>query len=662
MSQSRDNSPTSDDPNAMAMQLLAQFQSASSRQAPIMAPKGPENALHPVQRITGNSEEPTMSFEIIVPAVNNPEDYEYLPGHFEIHRILAVDMHEPKLIVRLKSGERQTMTIEKLKSLKNGREALREFNRDSQSPDPLALDHRPISHLIYSGGDGPADYDSDMDWGIARRRQRRGPSISYDHFFRSDDEDKGDDYQSRGGDKSSVQIDSDESSDVDGDDPPTKRRQLRRGVQKGKQRAREWSEESSASDTGKGKRTSSRLRQTRRRNMKERHEDDEYSEPDVEEPKQQKFSGAREQFLELPNDNEFRLCHSQSCAQCGYEDYDLEKGSLIFCQGCTVSYHQGCLGDRSSRKHLATKVDDGDFILQCSRCLGIKHQEHDMKPHLGHCAVCREEGPMSQPLRETLSSQIEQQLREANDGIDPITHVDMSRVNSVDNVLIRCLGGSDSCKRAFHIQHLPNMVEKDRANIDPDNWQCNDCSESPPGASPIHVIVAWRPKNFKVEVVPRLVEMIPEVEKEYLIKWHNMSYFRVTWLTGDWVWSKAPASQMKAFLKSDRSAKPIMTTAEAVPEENLRVDIIFDVEYYTEPESQEDRANAEMVKRAYVKYKGLPYEDSVWEDAPSQTDTARWEDFQIALIDRVLRENIHPPRPKDLVSRLRDARGENWMA
>lgn len=551
------------------------------------------------------------------------------------------------------------MTLNKLKSLKNGREALREFNRDSQSPDPLAMDHRPISHLIYSGVDGPADYDSDMDWGIARRRQRRGPSIRYDQFFRSEDEDN-DDHQSGNGDSSSVNIeDTDESSDEDEDDPPTKRRHLRRGVQKGKRRAREWSE-SSASDTGKVKRTSSRLRQTRRRNMKERLEDDEFSEAEAEEPKQQKFSGAKEQFRELPDNNEFRLCHSQSCAQCGYEDHDLEKGPLIFCQGCTVSYHQVCLGDRSSRKHLATKVDDGDFILQCSRCLGIKHQEHDMKPHLGHCAVCREEGPMSQPLRETLSSQTEQQLREANDGVDPITHVDMARVNNVDNVLIRCLGGNHSCKRAFHIQHLPNMEGKDRADIDPDYWQCNECSQSPPGSNPIHVIVAWRPKNFEVEVVPQLVEMIPEIDKEYLVKWHGMSYFRVAWLTGDWVWSKAPASQMKAFLKSDRSTKPIMTTVGAVPEDNLRVDIIFDVEYHTEPESKEDRANAEMVKRAYVKYKGLPYEDSVWEDPPSQTDTARWEDFQIALVDRVLREDIYPSRPKDLQSRLRVVREKEF--
>ncbi|KAJ5169695.1 SNF2-related protein [Penicillium coprophilum] len=657
MSQPRDSSQTLNDPDAMAAQLLAQFQRSSSRTTPIVSHKGPEGALQPVQQITGNSEASTMSFEIIVPEVNNSEDYEYLPGHFEVRRILAVDMNEPKLIVRLKSGERQTMTIKELKGLKNGPEALREFNRDSQSPDPLAMDHDPVPRLIYSGGDGPADYDSDMDWGIARRRQRRGPSISYDHFFRSGDEDENDDHQSRD-DTSSVHTeDSEESSDEDDNNPPTKRRHLRRGVQKKsrKQRTREWFEESSASDIGK--RASSRLRKTRRRNLKEKLEDDEFSEREVEQPKQQKFSGAREQFRELPPDNDFRLLHSQLCAQCGQENYDPEKGSLVFCQGCTVSYHQGCLGDRSSRKHLVTKVAEGEFILQCSRCLGIKHQEHDMKPHLGHCAVCREAGPMSQPLRENLTSQTEQQLREANDGIDPITHVQISRINNVDNILLRCLGGGHACKRAFHIYHLP---DKDCADMDLDSWQCNDCSESPSGANPIHVIVAWRPKNSEVKVVPQLVEMLPEIDKEYLIKWNNKSYFRVTWLTGDWVWSKAPASQMKSFLKSDRSTKPIMTTAEAVPEDNLRVDIIFDVEYHDEPESQDDRANGDLVKRAYVKYKGLPYEDSVWEDPPSRTDTTRWEDFQVALFDRVLRENIQPPRAKDLQTRLSNARTKTF--
>lgn len=91
MSQSRDYSPTPEDSDAMAAQLLAQFQSASSRTTPIFTPKGSRNALQSVQQSTEISKESTMTFEIIAPAVNNPEDYKYLPGHFEVHRILAVD-------------------------------------------------------------------------------------------------------------------------------------------------------------------------------------------------------------------------------------------------------------------------------------------------------------------------------------------------------------------------------------------------------------------------------------------------------------------------------------------------------------------------------------------------------------------------------------------
>lgn len=110
MSQSGHNTPGSEDPDAMVAQLLEQFQSSTSRTTPIFTFQGPSNAPQPVQPITGNSEEPQMSFEIVVPTVDNLEKYEYLPGHFEVSCVLGVDMHEPKLIVRLKSGERQDVS------------------------------------------------------------------------------------------------------------------------------------------------------------------------------------------------------------------------------------------------------------------------------------------------------------------------------------------------------------------------------------------------------------------------------------------------------------------------------------------------------------------------------------------------------------------------
>jgi chromodomain-helicase-DNA-binding protein 4 len=72
--------------------------------------EGSKNALPPVQESTGNSKDAVPSFEIVIPPAMHPEDYPYLPGHFEARCILAVDIHEPKFIVRLMSGERTTVS------------------------------------------------------------------------------------------------------------------------------------------------------------------------------------------------------------------------------------------------------------------------------------------------------------------------------------------------------------------------------------------------------------------------------------------------------------------------------------------------------------------------------------------------------------------------
>lgn len=56
-----------------------------------------------------------MSLEIILPKIDNPEQYEYLPGHFTAHRVLGIDTtsNEQRLTVRMKSGELLTVSITK---------------------------------------------------------------------------------------------------------------------------------------------------------------------------------------------------------------------------------------------------------------------------------------------------------------------------------------------------------------------------------------------------------------------------------------------------------------------------------------------------------------------------------------------------------------------
>lgn len=80
-----------------------QSESGSSHQTSLTHPQASEGPAEPPH-------DANTFFEIVVPKIKNPQDYEYLSGHFEAHCILAVDMHEPKFIVRLGSGERTTVS------------------------------------------------------------------------------------------------------------------------------------------------------------------------------------------------------------------------------------------------------------------------------------------------------------------------------------------------------------------------------------------------------------------------------------------------------------------------------------------------------------------------------------------------------------------------
>jgi hypothetical protein len=79
--------------------------------------RGDNNQTGHRAKLTGSSDNNNtkMSFEIILPKIDNPEQYEYLPGHFTAHRVLGIDTtsNEQRLTVRMKSGELLTVSITK---------------------------------------------------------------------------------------------------------------------------------------------------------------------------------------------------------------------------------------------------------------------------------------------------------------------------------------------------------------------------------------------------------------------------------------------------------------------------------------------------------------------------------------------------------------------
>ena len=415
------------------------------------------------------------------------------------------------------------------------------------------------------------------------------------------------------------------------------------------------------------KRRSSRVRKSLN-SMREIGEDD-IQEVAVEKGAR-KAIGVKETFQILPKEDDFRLRHDHTCASCEGHGSKDEKGPLIFCQGCTSSYHRKCLGPRNQRDHLVTKVGPEDFVLQCRRCIDVARLKDPRAPKQGSCYVCNTPGNTSEPFRARQTVREEQKARENNGGEDPSVEISQNLINQSGNVLFRCV----LCHRACHFQHLPprkdpgNILE----NIDDEqlaqmrfseyrkDWLCNDCKSAP---AEIDALVAWRPRNMTTYILGQSVNDLHEGQKEYLVKWKDLSYFKCVWMSGAWVWGVTLPSMRNAFAKRDEMRQPKLSTEDAIPEEYLRVDIVFDVEYTNvvkERTESIDKARVKEVQQALIKFKGLDYEDVVWEEPPNPNESARWADFQSAYNDWATARYIHIPKQLPLDGYISKLRSQNF--
>ncbi|EKG14475.1 SNF2-related protein [Macrophomina phaseolina MS6] len=410
---------------------------------------------------------------------------------------------------------------------------------------------------------------------------------------------------------------------------------------------------------------------TRRSNRTTRHQDnmeelgiDEemYRDDEPRKSTAPKATGAREVFQHLPRGDPFRDRHLQQCDACG-EGTTI--GPLIYCQGCILAYHKSCLGHRTGREHLVTKIADDNFILQCRRCINAHHKKDSFAPDLAKCQACKEPGTSCRPFRQRKSALQEQREREDNGGEDPIENIDPGLVNNPFNVLFRCV----SCARGFHFHHLapksPHHIDienDDRDTADrrfneyAQTWKCKDCTEMP---AKVAGIIAWKPVDEENYITGTACEDVYEDDKAYLIKWDKMSYFRAAWMPGAWTWGVTAYAMRKAFFKKDEGPK--MRTEDAIPEEYLRIDIVLDVKYTSivDIRSEEiDKARVREVDEALIKYKGLGYEDAVWEKVPVPEDGDRWTDFLTAYNDWVLGRYTTSPKKGPLQARIDKARSQ----
>ena len=441
------------------------------------------------------------------------------------------------------------------------------------------------------------------------------------------------------------------------DSGPTKRRKLLRGPRP---------PESSIADDGL--RRSGRNLHTH--DMRERGEDD-IPDKATATNALPKYVGAQESFKALPEDNEFRKRHCQKCETCMQAGNSENKGALVYCQGCIMSYHQKCLGPRNTREHLVTKIGDMDSVLQCRRCIGVPKQKDQMAPDQGLCYSCHERGAATSAFRRRKTTKQEQEERETNGGQDTITDVPSELINSPENLLFRCW----VCFRGCHLHHLParssdanlqGLTDSERGAelLEEYNFEylCKDCI-SAPGLS--DSIVAWRPIDVDSYEPGQTTAMLPYDKQEYLIKWKKLPYTDVSWVPGDWFWGVMPVPTRNAFMRlNNHNNLPTMSTEEAVPEDFMRVDNVLDVMYsdvVKKPSEEVAKARIKEVLKAFVKFKGLGYEDAVWIYPPGKDEVERWADYQAAYDDWAMGSFVISPPPKrDLETRLTKLRSQNF--
>jgi chromodomain-helicase-DNA-binding protein 4 len=358
-----------------------------------------------------------------------------------------------------------------------------------------------------------------------------------------------------------------------------------------------------------------------------------------------KVISIREVFEPISPDSPFASVHMDTCHTCGG---GRQRGQLIHCQGCSLSYHKNCLGYRSAREHMVTKVGEGDFVLQCRLCINIYRKKDKMAPRFDMCQDCKEPGKSCAAFSAKKTARQEEKLREENDGTDPITPVDKGLINNPSHPLFRCV----RCHRGWHIEHLPPAGRSpDQAGSDlrmerlkdySVDWECTECSLA---EQKIHRLVAWRPTEEQVGVVPATA--VEDDKKEYLIKWENKSYFHCEWKPGAWVYGVSAATMRNAFYKRDLEQGLMkLSRKDAIPDEFLMADVVLNVKMDSSaPRSRtkhEQFENIGHVRKILVKFQGLGYDDVVWDTPPRESAGKDiWNAFLEAYFDYLEGKYFH---------------------
>ncbi|KAK1593200.1 SNF2 family domain-containing protein [Colletotrichum navitas] len=374
-----------------------------------------------------------------------------------------------------------------------------------------------------------------------------------------------------------------------------------------------------------------------------------------------RIANIKEVFKPVDRSLPFHQFHSNLCGSCNVGP-TVNRGPMIGCQGCSMSFHKGCIGYRSAREHIVTKVGDDDFVLQCKYCIGFYEKKDKNSPRHDHCQQCKGVGRSCAAFSPKRTPKQEEKIRLENGGEDPITPVDPALVNNADNLLFRCT----MCKRGWHYEHLPSSemdsdvsdIRQQRLSEYSVDWKCLDCGTI---SDKIQTLVAWRPAEKKSLNAGKTYSDFREDEKEYLVKWQGKSYFHCSWMPGGWIFHIAAGTMRTSFAKKDANENLSLklTKSEAIPQEYLLVDIIFQakVKGTVRGGLEDEMGRISNVDKIYVKFQGLGYDETVWDSPPQPDSGDLYSAFKAAYYDYLIGKYFNSPpnaKMKERVNKWKD--------
>ncbi|CAL4080961.1 unnamed protein product, partial [Meganyctiphanes norvegica] len=259
-------------------------------------------------------------------------------------------------------------------------------------------------------------------------------------------------------------------------------------------------------------------------------------------------------------------------------------GEIILCDTCPKAYHMVCLEPEMK------EAPDGKW--SCPSCEKEEEEEEEEEvveeKNLAYCKTCKESGD-----------------------------------------LLLC----DTCPNSYHMYCLsPPLFE-----VPEGEWTCQRCSCDPlPGR--VHKILFWRfveapkrPENWKELVGEEKSKRYKDKQlREFLVKWHDMSYWHVSWISEMQIDVNHPQMLRSFFKKFDPDEPPIPGV-----EDDEEAGAHSHRNYTVDPNSLEERYYKYGIKAAWlkihrvlnhrklrdgtlqylVKWRDLPYDGVTWEDA-----------------------------------------------